>query len=284
MRAVLIAVTLIAATTAARAHPGDVGIITTVDDDATAPWSVDVTPAQQQQARDAFAAANALLRDALFVPAAARYREAIAAWDHPAFHYDLALALLNLDDPIATADALERALGFGDAPLGAARFALARQYLRLIERQLGRVEVVVGAASAIATLTYDSVEVSAAAGTWSARVRAGEHTLAASARGYESLVHVHVVAPGATKRVELAFYQAPDCEPPHRNAWVPYSLIGLGLTTATAAILVADHRAPSLSLAGVAGLLIGTGATLIYRRPAPQRCAGGVGAQILVRP
>src|SRR5258706_5080503 len=64
------------------------------------PWAKAVTPQEQKLATDLFREGNALLKESLFVQAAEKYREALRHWNHPGIHYNLALALLNLDQPV----------------------------------------------------------------------------------------------------------------------------------------------------------------------------------------
>src|SRR5437879_5618527 len=67
---------------------------------AERPWVRGVPAAEQKVALDLFREGNTLLKESLFVQAAAKYREALRHWNHPGIHYNLALALLNLDQPV----------------------------------------------------------------------------------------------------------------------------------------------------------------------------------------
>ncbi|HEY0193630.1 MAG TPA: hypothetical protein VGC42_21080, partial [Kofleriaceae bacterium] len=73
---------------------------------STNPWVAGVTPSEQQAALAAFREGNQQLNDGLFVNAVNKYREALKHWNHPAIHYNLSLALLNLDQPIEVYDEL----------------------------------------------------------------------------------------------------------------------------------------------------------------------------------
>src|SRR5687768_7442231 len=64
------------------------------------PWARGVSNERQQAAQVAFREGNVQLNNGLFVQAVDKYRSALTHWDHPAIHYNLALALLNLDQPI----------------------------------------------------------------------------------------------------------------------------------------------------------------------------------------
>jgi len=91
----------------------------TLQDGATGerPWAAGVSNAEQKAALEEFHKANLLLNDGLFARAADGYRAALKHWDHPAIHYNLALALLNLDQPVEAFDHLQVSVKFGEAPL-----------------------------------------------------------------------------------------------------------------------------------------------------------------------
>ncbi len=70
--------------------------------------------------------------------AAEKYREALALWDHPAIHYNLALALLNLDQPHRGARAPGgRPCSYGAAPLDIGQVR-ARPHLQGARREAAR--------------------------------------------------------------------------------------------------------------------------------------------------
>src|SRR5690349_6782060 len=76
------------------------------------PWAQGVPEAKQKQATALFKEGNALLRDSFFKQAVDKYREAITYWDHPAIHYNLAIALINLDQPLEVYASLQKALKY----------------------------------------------------------------------------------------------------------------------------------------------------------------------------
>ena len=92
------------------------------------PWAKGVSESDQRRALELFGKGNGLLKDSLFVQAAAQYRAALKSWDHPAIHYNLVLALLNLDQPVEVLQHLEAAMRYGAAPLDADKFNQARAY------------------------------------------------------------------------------------------------------------------------------------------------------------
>jgi alanyl-tRNA synthetase len=69
------------------------------------------------------------------------YREALGKWDHPAIHYNMALALLNLDQPVETYEHFVSALKYGQEPLDSDKFDQANRYKSLLEKQLAGVDI-----------------------------------------------------------------------------------------------------------------------------------------------
>jgi hypothetical protein len=63
------------------------------------PWAKGVSQDQQRAAIALFEAGNGLLKESIFLKAVENYRKALALWDHPGIHYNLALALLNSTSP-----------------------------------------------------------------------------------------------------------------------------------------------------------------------------------------
>ena len=108
---------------------------------------------------------NVQLNDGLFAKAADIYKQALTHWDHPAIHYNLALALMNLDQPIDSQENFQMAVKFGDAPLQSKdKFDHAKDYILLLDKQIGEVEVTCNKPGTKVSL--DGKEVFTAPGTW----------------------------------------------------------------------------------------------------------------------
>ncbi|MEZ4367702.1 MAG: hypothetical protein R2939_15710 [Kofleriaceae bacterium] len=196
------------------------------------PWAKDVTPEQQRQALVLFTEANDLLRDALFVRAVEKYREALRYWRHPAIYYNLALALVNLDQPVEMDAALDEAMRYGEAPLDADKLDRAKGYKLLVAKQIATVEYSVDVAGA--KVTFDGTEVLVGPGTWEARVRAGDHAVAASAEGYLPVQFTQKLGGGETTRLRLRLYTDAEVTRYRRRfaTWLPWTVTGVGVAIA----------------------------------------------------
>ena len=198
------------------------------------PWARGVSDADQALAVTSFREGNVQLNDGLFVQAAELYREALTHWDHPAIRYNLALALLNLDQPIEVYENLQKATQYGPAPLEKDKFEHAKEYMLLIEKQIATIEV--SCQKLGAKVSVDGKEVFTVQpgqpNTFKQRVRIGKHTFVAEKPGYATGLDAPFIGPGETFRIELKLYTAEELTRyKHRwNAkWMPYAVIGGGV-------------------------------------------------------
>ncbi len=196
----------------------------------------DVSGADEKEALTAFRQGNEFLNNGLFPQAVEKYRNALAHWDHPAIHYNLALALINLDQPLDVYDQLNKAIEYGAEPLEKDKFDHAKEYLKLVEGQLADVEVScdkIGAKVAI-----DGKEVFIAPGRIKQKVRVGKHTFHADKQGYNARITAPFIGPGETFRIELKLYTLTDLTWYRRkwqNTWFPYVVLGAGAVVGLAA-------------------------------------------------
>jgi hypothetical protein len=196
------------------------------------PWAKSVSPETQRAALALFRDGNVLLKESLFVQAAAKYREALAKWDHPAIHYNLALALLNLDQPVEVWSQLEEAMKFGAAPLDADKFEHATRYKALIERQVARVEITCKEAGAL--VSFDGRTVFTGPGKYNGMVRVGQHTVVAAKQGYVTTQKTPTLLSGEKTAIDLAMFTAEDLTLYKRNwaVWIPFSVLAAGVVVA----------------------------------------------------
>jgi tetratricopeptide (TPR) repeat protein len=194
------------------------------------PWAQGVSAAEQQAALKLFHDGNISLNNGLFAKAADNYREALKHWDHPAIHYNLALAQMNLDQTIDAYDNMLAAVKFGEAPLQSKdKFDNAKQYVVLLEKQVATVSVACDKPGAKVSL--DGKEVFVAPGKYETRVLTGKHQFVAEKQGYTTRINAPYIGPGEKFRIELKLYTAEELTRYHRKwnaTWVPWAVMGGG--------------------------------------------------------
>lgn len=216
----LVALSLAAAVMAVPAYAAE---------EAERPWAKGVVKDRQAKAIALFREGNAALKESLFPKAAGIYRDALQVWDHPAVHYNLALALVNLDQPLEVHEHLTAALKFGAAPLDDDKYQQAQRYLALIERQLTKVKITCKVQGA--SVRLDGRPLFTAPGDWEGQVRAGPHTMTASLEGYLSDERSVVLAGGDSQKFELRVYKSEELTEYKRafSALIPWTTLGAGV-------------------------------------------------------
>lgn len=279
--------------------------------EAERPWAKGVPPSVQKQALEIFRLGNASLKESQWKVAVDRYHEALALWDHPAINYNLALALLQLDQPIETHQRLEAALKYGPAPLDADKYDQAQRYKALVDKQVARIVLRCDVDGAVVKLNGKQVFVGP--GSHQAMVRAGPITVVAAKDGFLTNEQSPTLFGGETRTLDLALTAAEQAVEYRRlfPNWIPFAVLGTGAAIAAGGVglhLSARNQfaaydrgiqgcvdaqtggcVPSLDLAamktqgqgqqafamvlyGIGGAAIATGAVLLYiNRPQPYR-------------
>lgn len=195
------------------------------------PWASGVSDSEQKAALASFRDGNVSLNDGLFAKASEHYRAALQHWKHPAIHYNLALAQMNLDQPVEAYDNFKASLVFGAAPLQSQdKFDRAKDYLLLLEKEIADVEVSCDKPGA--KVSVDGKPVFTAPGNFKTRVRVGRHTFVAEKAGYTTRINAPYVGAGEHFRIELKLYTADELTRYRRKwsaTWMPYAVIGGGL-------------------------------------------------------
>jgi tetratricopeptide (TPR) repeat protein len=196
------------------------------------PWAKGVAPSAQKQALEIFRQGNAALKESQWRVAAERYREALALWDHPAINYNLALALLQLDQPVETYQRLEAALRYGPAPLDADKYDQGQRYRALVDKQVARVELRCDVEGAVVKLNGE--QVLTGPGSFKKMVRAGAITVVASKEGYLTNEQSPTLVGGETKVIDLPLVVAEQAVEYRRlfAAWIPFAVLGAGAALA----------------------------------------------------
>jgi hypothetical protein len=198
------------------------------------PWAQGISETEQDIARALFAQGNQLLNDGLFSQATRSYRDALRHWDHPGIHYNYALALFTLDQPLETRSQLIAASEFGPAPLGEERFRNVQRYRLLVERQLASIDLRCDAPGAVVSLDGKSLFV--APGHYEGMVLPGAHTVLASKPRYLDDERHLTLLPGKPGAAVLELYTAAELTRTRRlwPGWVPPMI-----TAASAALTLA---------------------------------------------
>jgi hypothetical protein len=198
-------------------------------------WSVGVPQAERQAAEALFKEGNALLKESIVGSAAAKYREALRHWDHPNIHFNLALALMVLDQPIETREQLVLAMKYGALPLGNERHEHAKNYLSLLESQLAQVKVSCDTPGA--KVEVDGRPIFEPPGEWQGFLRAGRHTFVASKAGMLTNQTVKVLEGGKLAEIDLELTSVEDRTRVTRRwpVWKPWTVVGAGAAIALGA-------------------------------------------------
>ncbi|NVJ28098.1 MULTISPECIES: PEGA domain-containing protein [Myxococcus] len=205
---------------------------TPLDVGGNRPWALGVPRDEQQAAQALFFEGNERLRESVFVEATRNYRRALRHWNHPAIHYNLALALMNLDQPIEVYKHLKAAVGHGPEPLDSGRYEHARSYNALLEKQLAWVDVKCDEEGAIVTLNGQSLF--KAPGRYQAFIRPGVHSIVAFKDGYLPTEKRQPLMPGEKAELDLELYTEDEVIRYRRQwaAWIPWTVLGAGLAAA----------------------------------------------------
>ncbi|HEY3805763.1 MAG TPA: PEGA domain-containing protein [Kofleriaceae bacterium] len=199
--------------------------------DASRPWANGVKASEQQAALALFHDGNLELNDGLFAKAVDKYQEALSHWDHPAIHYNLALALMNLDKTIEALDNFEQAIKYGESPLQSKdKFDNAKNYIVALGHGIGEIEVTCNKVGA--KVAVDGKEVFTAPGTYKGRVKVGRHQIVATLEGHPTRVEATDIQPGAPFKIELHLYTVAELTRYRRKwdaAWTPYVVMGAGV-------------------------------------------------------
>ena len=172
------------------------------------PWAKGVSKEKQAEAIALFREGNANLRDSLWSKAVEKYNAALKIWDHPGIHYNLALALVNLDRPIETHDHLQAALKYGAMPLDSDKHDQALRYMVLVEKQLTRIDVRCDLPGA--SVKLDGREIFVGPGRYEGLVTAGKHSIIATKEGYLPREINETFPPGDTRIVDVQLQTEAD--------------------------------------------------------------------------
>ncbi|MCG8420339.1 MAG: hypothetical protein MJE77_20595 [Proteobacteria bacterium] len=198
------------------------------------PWFVGTSETQRERARQVFLEGNRLINVPNFRAAADKYKEAIAIWENPAFHYNLAIAQVNLLRPVQAYKSIERALRHGALPLGRGKHQRALDIKKTLERELAWIDVICAEAGARVALDGDDLFI--APGQERVLVRPGRYQLVATLDGRVPETRQITVRGGEEAQVELRLRF--ENKVVHRRRWpqwIPYAVAAGGALVAAGA-------------------------------------------------
>lgn len=191
------------------------------------PWKVGVTPERMAAAKKLLDEGNELLLQRDWPAALAKYQAAIQQWDHPGIRFNVVKCLVQLDRTIEAVDNLDLALKYGAAPLDETVYGEALAYQKMLANQVSTVSV--ACTQPDVAVTIDGQALKACPG--SLRMVPGRHEIVGKKAGYLTHTIDVVVLGGKTESVPLVLDpQGAGGKIVHRwSAWVPWSVVGLGV-------------------------------------------------------
>lgn len=203
------------------------------------PWANGVTQANQDSALALYREGNSFFEQSNHAQALAKYREALARWDHPAIRFNTAVALINLDQPLEAFEHLEAALRFGEAPFGSETYKQALLYRKLLSGQVAELEVTCDEPGA--ELTLDGEVLFTAPGKALRRLRPGAHQLVSKKAGFETLASAVQLAAGETRHEVVTLQRTVVAEVKlvrRFPLWLPWTVMGAGAVVALVGVPV----------------------------------------------
>jgi hypothetical protein len=201
------------------------------------PWAKGVPDEAQKKALTLFDEGNTLFENSDHAAALGKYREALSVWDHPAIRYNVAVTLINLDQPLAAHDNLELSLRYGAAPFDAETYQQALTYRKLLRGQLAELRVRCGESGADVAL--DGATLFVAPGEASRWVLPGLHQLVARKPGFLSETRSLSLLPGKPAEETLALQDIgtlPTRMVRRWPVWKPWAVVGGGALLAAVAV------------------------------------------------
>jgi hypothetical protein len=203
------------------------------------PWATGVPDEAQKWALVLFEEGNKLFENSEHAAALAKYRQALSVWDHPAIRYNAAVALINLDQPLAANENLDLALRYGDAPFNPDTYQQALTYRKLLRGQIAELKVT--CVEAGADVALDGTTLFVGPGEAFRWVTPGPHQLVARKAGFLTESRSLSLLPGKPAVETLALQEIGSL--PSRTlrrwpTWKPWAVVGAGALLAVAGLPV----------------------------------------------
>ncbi|MFL5344261.1 MAG: hypothetical protein ACJ8AT_05680 [Hyalangium sp.] len=191
-------------------------------------WSHTASKQNQENAQRILEDGNKLMKQFAYADAEAMYHKSLEYWDHPGTHYNLALALIQMNRPLELYEQLEKALKGGEAALGPQKYQHALFHKQQLENQLARVEFTCDAPGAIVMM--NGLPVALANGHYTGLMHPGPVIFSVSAEGYQRREKTVALSAGKIHRLSLKLYK-PDELLEYEPRWTPWlsrTVMGVG--------------------------------------------------------
>jgi len=210
------------------------------------PWAIGVSEAEQKTAFELFDNGNREFAESHTAQALQSYREAIQHWDHPSIRYNIAVCLIDLNQPLEADENLERSLAFGESALPAAQYREALRYQKLLAAQLARIAIT--AQQPGMEITLDGKLLFTAPGSVDRKLLPGEHEIVASSAGFSTRSRRLVLVAGKSTAYHvdgLEPVSIPTLESRRWPVWIPWSVLaaaGVAVAGGTWSYASASHN------------------------------------------
>lgn len=197
------------------------------------PWAKNVPEDKQKLALALYKEGNGEFTESRYAQALTKYRAALEHWDHPAIRFNMAVSLINLEEPLEAFEHLESALRFGEDPLGGELHAQGLTYKKLLLGRLAKLEVSCDEAGADVTL--DGKLFVKGPGKASRFVMPGDHQLVTSKPGFLTETTQLVLMPGKDTTHAVKLRTLEDAKTKLVRRWksrTPWVVVGIGGGTA----------------------------------------------------
>jgi hypothetical protein len=192
------------------------------------PWADGVPEAEQALATELYIAGNQEFTESHFAQALAKYKEAIRHWDHPAIRYNIAICLINLDQPVEARDHLEKSLAYGAPPLKGDTYLEGLTHRKLLEGQLAHITI--SSAEPGAEIALDGKLLFIGPGSAARYLLPGEHRVGATKPGFLTTFTTLVLVAGKRTTHDMpALERKPTTRIARRwDWWKPWAMIASG--------------------------------------------------------
>jgi len=196
------------------------------------PWAKDVPQEKQDAAFKKYDEANNLFAQGEYTKALEKYDEAVRLWDHPGIRYNRAVCLINLDRPVEAFQDLNKALEYGEEPLGKDLYSQGLNYQKLLSKQVAEVEITTKEKGAKISLDGKPLTLVDGRATMMVAVN-NPHEVIASKPGYQTNRHpLEKLPPGQKTTIVIKL------QPLEGGRWKPWAVMAAGAAISGAGIYV----------------------------------------------